>query len=44
MAENPDGQFPETRWTMVLRAKEGTEISSQRALAELCEIYWYPLY
>ena len=44
MTGNPDGQFPETRWTMVLRAKEGTEISSQRALAELCEIYWYPLY
>ena len=38
------GQFPDTRWSMVLRAKEGTEISSQRALAELCEIYWYPLF
>lgn len=37
-------QFPATQWTMVLQAQDATVISSQRALSELCEMYWYPLY
>lgn len=36
------GDFPHTRWSLVARAKEGD--NSAKALAELCEQYWYPLY
>ncbi|HET6408321.1 MAG TPA: sigma-70 family RNA polymerase sigma factor [Chthoniobacteraceae bacterium] len=34
--------FGETRWSLVLAAQSGDE--AQLALAELCELYWYPLY
>jgi RNA polymerase sigma-70 factor (ECF subfamily) len=34
--------FGETRWSLVLAAQGGDE--AQPALAELCGIYWYPLY
>lgn len=36
--------FPLTRWTLVLQASEGEETVRQKALSELCEIYWHPLY
>lgn len=36
------GEFPHTRWSLVARAKEGG--NSAKAMAELCEQYWYPLY
>jgi RNA polymerase sigma-70 factor (ECF subfamily) len=37
--------FPETRWTVVLRAREpGNESLQQEALEDLCRSYWYPLY
>ena len=37
--------FPETRWTLVLRARgNASQVSVQRALGELCREYWYPLY
>ena len=29
---------------MVLRAKETSSVESERALSELCRIYWHPLY
>jgi RNA polymerase sigma factor (sigma-70 family) len=32
--------FPETAWSIVLRAGNGHD----RALADLCERYWFPLY
>jgi RNA polymerase sigma factor (sigma-70 family) len=35
-------RFGETRWSLVLAAQGGDE--AQPALAELCGIYWYPLY
>jgi RNA polymerase sigma factor (sigma-70 family) len=35
--------FATTRWSLVLAAGESAE-DSQAALAELCEIYWYPVY
>ena len=37
--------FPETRWSRVLRARRADRRDDQaeRALAELCEIYWLPL-
>jgi RNA polymerase sigma-70 factor (ECF subfamily) len=35
--------FAPTRWTLVLRAK-GTSEESQKALGELCECYWTPVF
>jgi len=37
------GSFATTRWTMVAAAGHGSAASA-RALAELCQIYWPPLY
>lgn len=34
--------FRETRWSLVFSAQGGDE--AQGALAELCRLYWYPLY
>jgi len=36
-------EFPETRWTLVTRSREGPEARS-RALEELLAAYWKPLY
>ena len=36
------GLFAPTQWTLVLAARD--ETSAQAALAELCGIYWYPIY
>ena len=37
--------FATTRWSLVLAAGDSDDSSSaRRALAELCEQYWYPLY
>ncbi len=36
--------FVPTRWTMVLSAGRKSSPQSDRALAELCQLYWYPLY
>jgi RNA polymerase sigma factor (sigma-70 family) len=35
-------EFGETRWSLVLAAQGGEE--ARPALAELCALYWYPLY
>lgn len=45
MAASERGQFPATRWSVVLAAgrREGRE-QARDALALLCETYWYPLY
>ena len=37
-------QFATTHWSLVLEAAQDTSETSEQALAELCEIYWYPLY
>ena len=37
-------RFATTRWSMVLDAGRASSTSSRRALAELCRIYWYPIY
>jgi DNA-directed RNA polymerase specialized sigma24 family protein len=37
-------RFPSTMWSMVLAAGQARSSHSQEALAELCRIYWYPLY
>lgn len=40
----PDhGSFAPTRWTLVLRAR-GESPEAQRALADLCEAYWQPVF
>ena len=43
--ETLPGVFPETRWTLVLRAAgEGHDTTSARALEDLCRAYWRPVY
>ena len=42
---NPGADFfATTKWTVVLTAGRNTRPRAQRALQELCRIYWYPLY
>jgi RNA polymerase sigma factor (sigma-70 family) len=36
--------FPATRWTLAAAARDSENPDSRRALASLCESYWYPLY
>lgn len=36
--------FHTTRWTMVMRAAQSQAQGGPSALAELCRVYWYPLY
>ena len=38
------GDFQTTKWSVVLSARAGDEPGSDEALAQLCEVYWYPLY
>jgi RNA polymerase sigma-70 factor (ECF subfamily) len=40
----PRDVFVTTRWTMVLSAGRKSSPHSERALADLCQTYWYPLY
>jgi RNA polymerase sigma-70 factor (ECF subfamily) len=37
-------QFHTTHWSLVLAAGRESSPDSRRALAELCEAYWFPLY
>jgi RNA polymerase sigma-70 factor (ECF subfamily) len=37
-------RFATTRWSVVLSAGQRASPDSDRALASLCEAYWYPLY
>ena len=36
--------FASTRWTLVLSARAGDSPQAAGALAELCQLYWLPLY
>ena len=36
--------FHTTRWTIVMSAAQSQAQGGQAALAELCRLYWYPLY
>ena len=38
------GQFRTTRWSVVLLSAKSQASGSKEALAELCKLYWYPLY
>jgi len=40
----PGDIFATTHWTVVLAAGKRSTPQSDRALEELCRIYWYPLY
>ncbi len=45
MTENiRGGRFATTRWTMINAAAGTSTVSAATALAELCQIYWPPLY
>jgi len=44
MGHGESGGFATTRWTLVVQARGMTSAASEKALAELCQIYWYPLY
>jgi RNA polymerase sigma factor (sigma-70 family) len=37
-------QFPETQWSLVLRAGGPVDRSAREALDLLCSAYWYPIY
>lgn len=43
---NAPSAFPDTRWSLVVGLREGGADDSQvqRALSDLCEAYWFPLY
>ena len=36
--------FHTTRWTIVMKAAQSQAQGGQAALADLCRVYWYPLY
>jgi DNA-directed RNA polymerase specialized sigma24 family protein len=38
------GEFPPTRWSMVLQAGTDSSAVARTALEALCQRYWYPLY
>jgi RNA polymerase sigma factor (sigma-70 family) len=38
------GQFRTTQWSVVLRSAQTQAPGSREALADLCGLYWYPLY
>ncbi len=42
--EVPSGSFPMTRWTRVQALRSDDPGAAQRALGELCETYWLPIY
>jgi RNA polymerase sigma-70 factor (ECF subfamily) len=39
-----DARFTTTSWTVVAHAGERESPEARKALAELCQVYWYPLY
>jgi RNA polymerase sigma-70 factor (ECF subfamily) len=39
-----NGTFRSTRWSLVARAGAADVATARKALGELCELYWYPLY
>jgi DNA-directed RNA polymerase specialized sigma24 family protein len=36
--------FATTHWSLIVRAADGGTAEGRAAMAELCQIYWYPLY
>lgn len=44
LAGDRAARFATTRWGLVLAARGGGNPEARDALAELCSLYWYPLY
>jgi RNA polymerase sigma-70 factor (ECF subfamily) len=42
--ERPHGQFPTTRWSLIIATREKPTTQARDALTRLCISYWYPLY
>lgn len=42
--ENLKSPFPTTSWSLVQRVQKGTEEDALKAMGEICQIYWYPIY
>ena len=42
--QSNDPRFPDTRWTLISDVNSGHAESRDRALSELCRVYWFPLY
>jgi len=38
------GRFESTQWSRVRTARDGSDSAARRALEELCQTYWQPLY
>lgn len=38
------GEFLTTPWSLVLDVREGSPVERERAMSQLCQTYWYPLY
>ncbi len=45
-ADPPAGadRFATTRWSLILAARDRATPEADQALADLCRLYWYPLY
>ena len=41
---NPDHQFPNTRWSIILQAQGSDSEIRERALEQICRTYWLPVY
>jgi RNA polymerase sigma factor (sigma-70 family) len=43
-ASGKSGRFPDTRWSLISAVRDGNSHMRERALADLCRIYWIPIY
>jgi RNA polymerase sigma-70 factor (ECF subfamily) len=39
-----EGDFPSTQWTLIRAAQSGDPADAEKAMAVICERYWYPIY
>src|ERR1700751_4106101 len=44
LADDKAGQFRTTHWSVVLLSAQTQVPGSRTAMADLCQLYWYPLY
>ncbi|MEZ5328654.1 MAG: hypothetical protein R3F19_26715 [Verrucomicrobiales bacterium] len=42
--ESGNGKFPDTRWSLIVSARAENSMIVSRALQELCQLYWMPVY
>ena len=38
------GKFPDTHWSLISRVGSDQSAAAERALEELCRLYWFPVY